>query len=115
VHLFSLTLRGRIPRPGYPANPRAVGEPLNRARLNRGMEPEPTTRNHLYAASWGGRQFPHTAARLDPSALAIGRPAPLCHSVTEVAGAAAVGTKARKALGGALQGSGNKPSCTRAE
>jgi len=37
VHLFSLTLRGRVSRPDYPATPRTVGEHLKRARLDRGI------------------------------------------------------------------------------
>jgi len=35
VHLLSLTLRGRVTRPGYPENPRTVGEHLLKARLDR--------------------------------------------------------------------------------
>ncbi len=38
MHLFSLTLRGRILRPDYPAKPRTVGEHLKKARLDRGLE-----------------------------------------------------------------------------
>jgi transcriptional regulator with XRE-family HTH domain len=38
VHVFTLTLRGRVSRPGYPENPRTVGEHLKRARLDRGLE-----------------------------------------------------------------------------
>jgi DNA-binding XRE family transcriptional regulator len=37
VDVFSLTLRGRIPRPGYPETPRTVGEHLKKARLDRGI------------------------------------------------------------------------------
>ncbi len=33
----SLTLRGRIPRPGYPETPRTAGEHLKKARLDRGI------------------------------------------------------------------------------
>jgi len=38
VHLLSLTLRGRVARPGYPETPRTVGEHLLKARLDRGKE-----------------------------------------------------------------------------
>ncbi len=38
MHLLSLTLRGRVTRPGYPENPRTVGEHLLKARLDRGIQ-----------------------------------------------------------------------------
>jgi transcriptional regulator with XRE-family HTH domain len=38
VHLLSLTLRGRVSRPGYTAEPRTVGEHLKSVRLDRGMQ-----------------------------------------------------------------------------
>lgn len=38
MHLFSLTLRGRVSRPDYPAEPKTLGEHLKKARLDRGME-----------------------------------------------------------------------------
>jgi len=37
VHLLSLTLRGRVSRPGYPEDPKTLGEHLRRARLDRGL------------------------------------------------------------------------------
>jgi transcriptional regulator with XRE-family HTH domain len=44
VHLFSLTLRGRVSRPGYPANPRTVGEHLKKVRLDRGIRQKEVAR-----------------------------------------------------------------------
>jgi len=37
-HLLSLTLRGRVTRPGYPENPKTVGEHLLKARLDRHLQ-----------------------------------------------------------------------------
>jgi transcriptional regulator with XRE-family HTH domain len=44
MHLLSLTLRGRILRPGYPETPHTLGEHLKKARLDRGIEQKDAAR-----------------------------------------------------------------------
>lgn len=45
VHLFSLTLRGRISRPaGYLASPRTLADHLRKVRLDRGLPQKDATR-----------------------------------------------------------------------
>ena len=45
MHVFSLTLRGRVFRPDCPENPRTVGEHLKKARLDRRLRQKAAARS----------------------------------------------------------------------